>query len=232
MSTSTRISLTILTIGFGVEGAAAAYALLTQGSFLPGTTILFLFPAVITLLGLLFILIGRHEWDDIHRARVRQAHVIFGLSVFAAILATIELAVLAYDPTLGTPGWAQLVFGTACGAFLFGTFVTYAQLVFHLVRRPSKAALVASIVWALIVSAFVGQALAGALPQILALIGARSFSIGSLIAPVDYLASFLCVSYFLLLLAYLDAHLTVAQGRTRAPPPAPPEPKPPSVSTG
>jgi hypothetical protein len=198
MTTNLRISLTILTVGFAIEGGGEAYSLLTAGSFLPGTSLLFLLPSIATLLGLLFLLIGRHEWDELHRARVHRANLIFALSVLAGVVAALELAILATVAGIG--------------AFVLGTFVTYAQLVFHLVTRPSKVALVASILWALVVSAFVGQAMGADLPTILGLIAARSFSVGSLIAPIDYLASFLFISYFLLLAAYLDAHVTVARG--------------------
>ncbi|MGA8303666.1 MAG: hypothetical protein WA691_09800 [Thermoplasmata archaeon] len=227
MPTNLRISLTILTVGFAVEGAGEAYSLLTAGSFLPGTSLIFLFPAVITLLGLLFILIGRHEWDELHQSRVRRANVTFGLSVFAGVIAALEVGFLAYYPGIGTPLWAEILFGTAVGAFLLGTFITYSQLVFHLVSRPSKGALIAASLWALIVSAYVGQALGADLPAILGLIATRSFSIDSLVAPVDYLASFLFLSYFLLLIAYLDAHIAVARGRppkrvARVAPMAPP----------
>jgi hypothetical protein len=212
MTTNLRISLTILTVGFAIEGGGEAYSLLTAGSFLPGTSLLFLLPSIATLLGLLFLLIGRHEWDELHRARVHRANLIFALSVLAGVVAALELAILATVAGIGTPWWTQLLFGAAVGAFVLGTFVTYAQLVFHLVTRPSKVALVASILWALVVSAFVGQAMGADLPTILGLIAARSFSVGSLIAPIDYLASFLFISYFLLLAAYLDAHVTVARG--------------------
>ncbi|MFZ0891872.1 MAG: hypothetical protein WB778_10215 [Thermoplasmata archaeon] len=221
MPTNLRISLTILTLGFGVEGGGEAYSLLTQGSFLPGTSLLFLFPAIMTLLGLLFILVGRHEWDEIHQARVFQANLIFGLSILAGVIAGVELGFLAYYG-LGAPLWAELLFGSSVGAFVLGTFVTYAQLVFHLVRRPSKAALVAAIAWALIISALIGESLAASLATILGLIDARSFSVGALIGPIDFLGSFLFVSYFLLLIAYMDAHLTVAKGLTKAPAPKPP----------
>jgi hypothetical protein len=215
MSTNLRISLTILSAGFAVEGAAEVYSLLTAGSFLPGTSLLFLLPALVTLLGLLFLLIGRHEWDDLHRARIRRANLIFGLSLLAGFVAGIEVAVLTVYSVTSPPLWASIVFGMAAGSFLLGTFVTYAQLVFHLVTRPSKVALVASSLWALIVSALIGQTLAADLPSILATIGAHSFSIGYLVSPVDYLASFLFVSYFLLLGAYVDAHVTVARRRAR-----------------
>jgi hypothetical protein len=227
MVTNLRISLTILTIGFGIEGGGEVYSLSTQGSFLPGTSLLFLFPAIMTLLGLMFVLIGRHEWDELHRARVRQANLIFGLSVLAGVIALVELGLLSYYPGIGSPLWAELLFGTMVGAFVLGTFITYAQLVFHLVSRPSKVVLIASIAWALVVSAYVAQAVASDLPTILILIATRSFSIGSLIAPVDYIASFLFLSYFLLLIAYLDAHMTVVRGlpKPRATP-APASPPP------
>jgi hypothetical protein len=213
MSSNLRISLTILSVGFAVEGGGELYSLLTAGSFLPGSSLLFLLPAVVTLLGLLFILIGRHEWDEVHQARVRRANLIFALSLLAGFVAGIEITLLVAYPSVGAPLWAEVVFGAAAGAFLLGTFVTYAQLIFHLVSRPSKVVLVASTVWALIVSAFVAQTLAADLPSILATIGAHSFSIDYLISPIDYLASFLFVSYFLLLAAYVDAHVTVARRR-------------------
>ncbi|MGA9839762.1 MAG: hypothetical protein WBS16_04920 [Thermoplasmata archaeon] len=233
MTTNLRISLTILSIGFAVEGGAEAYSLLTAGSFLPGTSLLFLLPSVVTLLGLLFLLIGRHEWDELHRARVRRANQIFGLSLLAGVVAGAELVLLTVYPSVGSPLWAEALFGAAVGSFVLGTFVTYAQLVFHLVTRPSKGVLIASSLWALVVSAFVAQALAADLPTILGDISARSFSVESLIGPVDYLASYLFISYFLLLAAYLDAHVAVARGRPAAPSVnGPPSATPPPTSPG
>jgi uncharacterized membrane protein YidH (DUF202 family) len=213
MSTNLRISLSILSAGFAVEGVGEVYSLLTAGSFLPGTSLLFLLPAVVTVLGILFLLIGRHEWDEIHRARARRASLIFSLSLVAGFVAGIEITLLVVYPGVGAPLWAEVLFGAAVGAFLLGTFVVYAQLVFHLVTVPSKAALVAATLWALAVSVLIAQELAADLPSILGTIGAHSFSIDYVISPVDYLASFLFVSYFLLLGAYVDAHITVARRR-------------------
>lgn len=213
MSTNLRISLTILSVGFAVEGGGEVYSLLTAGSFLPGASLLFLLPALVTLLGLLFLLVGRHEWDELHRARVRRANMIFGLSLLAGVVAGVDLALLVAYPMIGAPLWAEVVFGAAVGAFLLGTFGTYAQLVFHLVTRPSKVALVAAILWALVVSIFIAQTLAADLPNLLGTIEAHSFSIDYLISPVVYLASFMFVSYFLLLGAYIDAHVAVARRR-------------------
>jgi len=215
MGSNLRVSLTILSIGFAIEGAGEVYSLLTAGAFLPGTSLLFLLPAAMTCAGLVFLLVGRHEWDELHRARVRRSNWIFGLSLLAGFVAVGEVALLATYPGLGVPWWAALLFGTAAGAFLLGTFITYAHLVFHLVSAPSRVALVASALWALAVSVFIGETLALDLPSILGSIAAHSFSIDYLISPVDYLASFLFVSYFLLLGAYMDAHFTVARRRAR-----------------
>jgi hypothetical protein len=218
VTTNLRISLTILSVGFGIEGAGEAYSLISSGAFLPGTSIVFLASTLVTILGLLFLFLGRHEWNELHRARARRTNQIFVLSLLGGFIAVAEVAILAYDSGIGTPFWAELLFGAAVGSLVLGTFVTYAYLVFHLVRLPSRAVLIASAVWALIVSAYIGRVLAGDLPSIMASIAARSLSVDHLLAPVDYLASYLFVSYFLLFAAYLDAHAMVAKGPPTATP--------------
>jgi hypothetical protein len=220
MTTNLRISLTILSLGFIIEGAGEAYSLVSSGAFLPGTSIVFLLSAVVSVLGLLFLFLGRHEWNEIHRARAARTNQIFALSLLGGFIAAGEVALLVVYPSIGTPLWAEALFGAALGSLVLGTFVTYAYLIFHLVRRPSKVVLVASAIWALIVSAYIGRVLAGDLPVILAAVTTRSLTVEGLLAPVDYLASYLFVSYFLLFAAYLDAHAVVARGPpARSPPP-------------
>jgi hypothetical protein len=216
MTTNLRISLTVLSVGFGIEGAGEAYSLLSSGAFLPGTSVVFLASTVVTLLGLLFLFLGRHEWNEIHRARAARTNQIFGASLAGGFIAAAEVGVLAFYPSIGTPLWAEVLFGAALASLVFGTFVTYAYLVFHLVRTPSRVVLVVSALWALAVSAYIGRVLAGDLPAVLTAIGARSLTVDHLLTPVDYLASYLFVSYFLLFAAYLDAHSVVARGRPAA----------------
>jgi hypothetical protein len=217
MTTNLRISLTILSVGFAIEGAGEAYSLLSSGAFLPGTSLVFLASTVVTLLGLLFLFLGRHEWNEMHHSRAARTNQIFGASLAGGVIAVAEVAVLAYYPSIGTPVWAEVLFGAALASLVLGTFVTYAYLVFHLVRTPSRIVLVASALWALAVSAYIGRVLAGDLPAILTAVGARSLTVDQLLSPIDYLASYLFISYFLLFAAYLDAHSVVARG---LPPPA------------
>jgi len=212
MTTNLRISLTVLSIGFAIEGAGEAYSVLAHGALLPATSLVFFASTIVTVLGLLFLFLGRHEWNELHRSRVARTNVIFALSLLGGIVAAVEVAFLTVYPGTGSPVWAEVLFGAALGSLVLGTFVTYVHLVFHLVRLPSKVVLVASVIWAFVVAAYVGQVLGGDLPSILRAVQTRSLTVANLLAPVDYLASYLFVSYFLLLAAYVDAHAVVAAG--------------------
>lgn len=214
MTTNLRVSLSILSIGFAIEGGGDLYSILSKGQFRPGVNLLFVLPVAMTLAGLLFVWIGRHEWSELHHARVRQAHAVFGLSVLGGVVGGAVLGVLYLVPSLGTPRWAEVIFGGALGSLVLGTFVTYVYLVFHLVGAPSKAVLAASIAWSLLVAGFIGATLASNLGTILALVRDRRPTLPGFITPVDSLASYLFLSYFLLLAAYLDAHRQVASGRS------------------
>lgn len=216
MTTNLRLSLTILSIGFAIEGGSELYSLVSRGSVRPSANVLFLVPAVATLVGLLLVWIGREEWNETHRARVRRAHMVFGLSLLAGVVAAAVVALLAEYPQLGAPLWAEVIFGGAVAFLVLGTFFTYVYLVFHLVARPSKGVLIASVVWAFLVSTFIGETMAVNVPSILALVAHRTLTIPTFLAPVDTLASYLFLSYFLLLAAYVEAHREVALGPARS----------------
>ncbi len=222
MTTNLRISLTILTVGFAIEGGGELYSVLSGGKFHPGVNLLFLVPIAMTLAGLLFVWVGQHEWNELHRARVRQAHAVFALSLVGAVVAGALLAALVLVPSLGTPLWAEGLFGAAVGSLVLGTFITYTLLIFHLVARPSKALLLASLLWSLLVAGLVGAAIGAHLPTVVGLVQNRSLTLPAFLSPIDALASYLFVSYFLLFAAYLDAHRAVLQG---SPTPAPRAPE-------
>lgn len=221
MTTNLRVSLTVLSLGFGIEGAGELYSFLSRGTYRPGLSLLFVLPVIVTLVGLLFVWVGQHEWNELHRTRVRAAHRTFALSLLGAVVAGAVVAALLFEPSLGVPMWARVAFGAAAGSLVLGTFVTYSLLVFHLVARPSKAALLAAVVWALVVAGLVGGTLAAVLPSILSAASQRSFAAPSFLGPVGALSSYLFVSYFLLLVVYVDAHRTVAKGVTQPVAPAP-----------
>lgn len=217
MTTNLRVSLSILSIGFAIEGIGDVYSFVTGGRYRPGVNLLFVLPVVMTLAGLLFVWIGRHEWSELHRTRVRQAHLVFGLSVLGGVVAGAVLGLLYLEPALGVPVWAKAIFGAALGSLVLGTFVTYVYLVFHLVGRPSQAVLGASIAWSLAIAGLIGATLAANLPTILTLARDRRATVPGFITPVDSLASYLFLSYFLLLAGYLDAHRKVAAGPPATP---------------
>ncbi|MFY9716761.1 MAG: hypothetical protein WAK40_02335 [Thermoplasmata archaeon] len=217
MTTNLRLALTVFSIGFAIEGAGDVYSFVSGGKFHPGVNLLFFLPIVMTLAGLLFVWVGRHEWSELHRTRVRQAHVVFGLSILGGFVAGGVVALLYVEPGFGVPFWAKALFGGAVASLVLGTFVTYVYLVFHLVGRPSQGVLFAAIAWSLIVSALMGATLATNLSAILALIRQHQPTLPGFVTPLDTLSSYLFLSYFLLLAAYLDAHRKVIAG-----PPAPP----------
>lgn len=222
MSLTLRLSLTIFSIGFAIEGSGELYSVITGGRYKPGVNLLFLIPVAMTLVGLLFVWIGRHEWGELHRDRVRQAHQVFALSVLGGVVAAGILALLVGVPALGVPLWAEIVFGAAAGSLVLGTFVTYVYLVFHLVGPVSRGALSATIAWSLVVSGLIGATIAANLRPIVALVQHRQALVPGFVTPLDSLSSYLFLSYFLLLIAYLDAHRRVAG--TPVPTPAPAAP--------
>ncbi len=217
MTINLRVSLAILAAGFGIEGGSELASFASRGAFQPGPNVLFVLPAVMTLIGLLFVWIGRHEWNLLHHERVRSAHIVFGLSLLGGVVGGAVIGALVAFPQLGTPLWASLAFGAAIGSLVLGTFVTYVLLVFHLVARPSQLALFGSLAWALLVSVLVASAFAAHCADIVGLAVHRTLTVPAFFSSVDTLTSYLFVSYFLLLAAYLVAHGTVARGRDAEP---------------
>ncbi len=217
MTRNLRISLTILSIGFGIEGAGELYTRFIVGADAPGASVLYLLPLVLTAVGLLFVWVGREEWNQVHLVRVRTANRVFAGSLLGAVVAGALLALLVSVPSLGAPDWAEGLFGAAVASLVFGTFVTYAYLVFHLVSDPGRVAVGAALVWAFAISVLVAISIGSALPTILTIISARDLSIPAFVTPVDFLISYLFVSYFLLLAAYVEAHVAVARGLVDVP---------------
>ncbi|HZY70457.1 MAG TPA: hypothetical protein VFF67_05710 [Thermoplasmata archaeon] len=223
MTVNLRLSLAIFSLGFAIEGAGALYSFATHSSQLPGGTLLLFVSPAFTVLGLLFLFIGRHEWSELHRRRVRHAHGAFGLVVLLLILAAAPVAYFGLvAPPGDTPPWAAFLFGGAVAGFLFFSYVTYALVVFHLVGGGGKAAVGLAVLWSAVIGAEVGAVLAGQFGTFLLAVRARSLSVAGVAAPVSFELSLLFGAYFLFLAAFLDAHRRVAGSQPTGAPPVMP----------
>ena len=217
MTVNLRLSLTVFKLGFAAESASGFFALASTSHQLPfHGLVIFLGPAF-TALGILFLYLGRHEWNEVHRTRVRYANLAFVASLAAIALAVAPIAWLAVVQAHGSPGWLGVVFGVAV-AFIFAvTFVTYALVAAHLVGRLGEIAMALGLGWAVIVAAAIGLALSGELQPIVQTIVDRSVSVGPIVEPITLLDSLLAFSYLAFFLAFVDAHYRVAHGLTPSP---------------
>jgi uncharacterized membrane protein YidH (DUF202 family) len=212
MTRNLRISLSVLSIGFAIEGIGEAYTRFTPGSVAPGTSVLYLLPLLLTTIGLGFVWVGRKEWNEVHIVRVRTANRVFAASLLGGVVAVVVLGLLLVVPSLGTPWWAEALYGAAVGSLVFGTFVTYAYLVYHLVSVTGRVVVGLALAWSLFISIAIAVVIAATLPSVITIVTTQNFSIPAFIQPVDFLYSALFVSYFLLLVAFIEAHVAVARG--------------------
>lgn len=212
MARNLRIALTILSIGFALEGTEELYSLLTVGSRAHSLSLLFVFPSVFAVVGLAFVWVGQDEWNDSHRARTRKAGLLFVGSLVGGFVAVALLAVLYLVPALGTPLWAQAVFGMAVESLVFGTFLVCGYLVYHLASTTARFAVLVALAWSFAVAGGISVVLARNLSTIILLMHHPTVIIPAFIDQADLLVSYLFVSYFLLLGAYVRVHVAVARG--------------------
>jgi hypothetical protein len=169
---------------------------------------------VFTAFGILFLWVGRHEWNETHRTRVGHANLAFLLSLVAIALAAAPVAYLSLVGGSDLSGWLGIEFGAAV-ALVFGvTFVTYALVAAHLVGRWGEVAMGLGLGWAVLVSGLIGAALVPELHPIVNAISARSAAIASATHPITLLDSLLAFSYLAFFFAFADAHYRVAKGLT------------------
>jgi hypothetical protein len=212
LTTNLRLSLTIFKIGFAAESASGFAALAAGSSQLPFHGALILLNPIFTAFGILFLWVGRHEWNTLHRTRVGHTNLAFAASIIATILAAAPIAYLAY---LGNPSpspWIGAEFGIAVALVFAVTFVTYALVAAHLVGRLGEIAMGLGLAWAVLVSAAIGLVLSGQLDPIVRTISNRSVAIGPIIDPINLLDALLAFSYLAFFLAFVDAHYRVAKG--------------------
>jgi hypothetical protein len=207
-----RLSLTVFMVGFGAESASGFAALVSNSSQLPFHGILILLSPAFTVLGLLFLWVGRHEWNEVHRTRVRYANGAFAVTILATALAAGPIVYLAVEGIPTAPGWVALEFGGAVALVFAITFVTYALVAAHLVGRLGEVAMGVGLAWAALISALIGLALSARLGTIVGAVSHRTISVGPIFDPITLLDALLAFSYLAFFLAFADAHYRVAKG--------------------
>ncbi len=218
MPVNLRLSLTIFKVGFLVEGAGSFVALTTNASELPFHGYLLLVGPLFSVFGILFLWVGRHEWNELHHRRVGHARIAFGLSLAAIALAGAPIAYLAGVGATSPPGWLGFEFGISIALVFALTFVTYALVAAHLVGRVGEIAIGIGLAWALLLSGLIGLALSPQLGSIVRSVVARSTAIEVVARPIVLLDALLGFSYLAFFVAFADAHYRVARGAPSTPP--------------
>lgn len=222
MTVNLRLSLTIFKLGFGIESASGFIALVGATTTLPfHGALLFVSPAC-SAFGILFLYLGRHEWNELHRSRVGHAGAAFGVSLVATVLAAAPVAYLAVQGSSSAPSWLALEFGAAIAVVFATTFVTYALVAAHLVGRLGEVAMALGLGWSIFISALIGLTLSPNLGTIVHAIAARSTAVDSIVSPITLLDALLAFSYLAFFVAFAEAHYRVAKGLDPVLPATPP----------
>jgi len=169
---------------------------------------------VFTAFGILFLYLGRHEWNETHRTRVGHANLAFLVSLVAIAGAGAPIAYLTVVGGTDSTGWLGVEFGVAVALVFAVTFVTYALVAAHLVGRWGEVAMGLGPGWAALISALIGLALSPQLNPIVKSIAARSTAVTSIAHPITLLDSLLAFSYLAFFFAFADAHWRVAKRLT------------------
>lgn len=212
-----EVALTVLSIGFGLDGFASLYALVhPRGSIFAGGAFLAL-PLILGLVGFLFARIGRNEWGLADAKRARDAALIFGASLLgvAVGLGTPLLLTLAGLP--GAAQWAPAAVGVAGAVLVIGFVASYVFLLLDLVPAPGRVVLGVALTWASGVAVMVGLLLARNVGPLVSLISQPGLQIPPPLAQVDHVLSFLCVTFLLLFAVSVGALVAVARGRIAVP---------------
>lgn len=212
MTVNLRLSLTVFKIGFAAESANGFVALASGAGQLPFHGFLLLLSPILSAFGILFLWVGRHEWNELHRTRVGHANLAFAVSLVATALAAAPVAILSAYGGPSPPWWLGVEFGIAV-ALVFGvTFVTYALVASHLVGRVGRVAMAFGLGWSILISAAIGLVLAPQLTPLVHNVVARSTNLDPITQPIFLLDALLALSYLAFFVAFTDAHYRVVKG--------------------
>jgi cellulose synthase/poly-beta-1,6-N-acetylglucosamine synthase-like glycosyltransferase len=212
MTVNLRLSLAVFSVGFAIQAAGDAYALAVGNTTLGHRELLLLLGPAFTVLGLLFLWVGRHEWNELHRQRVRHAHLSFFASLVFLALAVTPLAWAAVLGYGSLPLWAHVLFAVGIAGTFSLTFLTYALTIFHLIGPAAKAAVILGFLWAVGVAFLIAAALDQRLSTIVSAVLQRSLSFGTVFSPVSALEAYLIVTYLIFLAAFVHAHRRIVRG--------------------
>ena len=211
-----RLTLAILLLGFVIDGTIELYNYINHSYPLPFASSVFVIGPFITLVGLAVLWIGRSQWDGRLNRRFRLAERAFALNIAATLLAIVLVLWYGTRVTTLIPSQAELGFGAAIVAAVVLNFVIYVLIAFDLTKEFGKALLLIALVWAIVVTIWLGQALAKELGAIVLTIQDRTFDFTPVSASIAGIESYFAVAYFLLTIAYLDAYRRSRAIPTRA----------------
>jgi|SRR5579871_840490 len=213
VTTNLRTALAIFQAGFLLESVSGFAALIVGVAALPFHGAILLVGPAFSGAGVLFLWIGRHEWNETHAQRVGHATLAFAVTLVALLLAALPVAILTAEGSSAPPAWAAWEFGAAVALVIGASFLTYGLVAAHLVGRTGRVGLAASLLWAWIVAAVLGLLLAPQLGTIVHLIQARSGPYDSVTRPLGPLEALLAISYLAFFVLFSEAHYRVARGR-------------------
>jgi hypothetical protein len=212
MTLNLRLGLTIFLIGFAVESAGGFATLFSGSGSLPLHGYLPIVSLGSTTVGFVFLFIGRREWNDLHRARLHFAGVLFAASLATVGAAAAPVIYLVYAGSTPVQAVLGAEFGLAIAASVALTFATYTLVAAHLVGRVGEVAIGLGVGWAVVVAVEIGDALAPRLGGIARAAAAHPFTLPPELLSVGGWEAWLAFSYLAFFLAFLDAHYQVARG--------------------
>ena len=210
MASKTQWSLRTFALGFLVEAATEAYQFESTGGAEKAAWIGFYYVGLVTTaVGFYLIYLGRREWTDLHRKRVRQGHrcLGFGLMMFlgAALALAILAKVLGSSNAGGTPDWAVAVVGGLVALSLGTFFLGLVQIVLELAGPVGRALAWGGFAWSLGVAVLTGLAVGERIRSLLGEFLSNPLGLVVGFAPLAFVLSPLFVAYALFAYAYLDA---------------------------
>jgi hypothetical protein len=217
VATNLRIAILVFLIGFAIEAVGSLYVWVTHAANLPFGGALLYLPILFTVVGLVFLTIGRHEWDELHRRRVAHARrlfllaLLFGLAAVGAIAYYVEIA-----PTAAQPATLAPFVAIAVAAAYFTSYLLYAAVAGHLLRPVTWLLLAGALVWAGYVAYQLAVTVNSQFGSYLSVLRDHGGNVSGLTAPLTAELSTMFVTYFLLVVAFADAHQRVVQGREPA----------------